>query len=231
MNQATRFLVMAAACLALSAKANTVTYNTLVGASTSGPVDATATFTTSTNDLQVTLTNLTTNPKDVAQLLSGLSFKLSGGQTAGSLTSSSGNEITISGGGAYSVGPVVSTEWGLTNNVSGGLKLDVLGYGGPDDLIVIAPSGLHPYSNANASIAGNGPHNPFLDGTATFNLAITGLTAGSNVSSANFWFGTTEGQYSATGTCRVPDESVTAILLCLGLGATALAVRRRRSSQ
>ena len=57
-------------------------------------------------------------------------------------------------------------------------ELDALGTAAaPSHLIIGPPDASNLYSNANDSIAGNGPHNPFLDGTATFMLDIAGVTA------------------------------------------------------
>jgi hypothetical protein len=52
---------------------------------------------------------------------------------------------------------------------------------------------LHPYDNADNSIAGNGPHNPFLNQTAAFIISVTGMTAAADITSAIFSFGTTAG--------------------------------------
>src|SRR5262249_42400935 len=126
-------------------------------------------------------------------------------------------------------GSTGSTGWGLNNNVAGGLQLDALGFIGPAGLIIgpSGPGGV--YSNANGSIAGNGPHNPFIDGTATFVVAISGLTADSTVTGATFSFGTTAG----SNVVGVPGPVVGAglpglVAACIGLVTLA---RRRRKAQ
>ncbi len=81
------------------------------------------------------------------------------------------------------------------------------------------------YSNANGSIAGNGPHNPFTDGTATFLLDVSGVTMSTNVDSAVFSFGTTPG-IDVSG---IPQTSIVPVipeppsLLLLGTGLLFLA--------
>jgi hypothetical protein len=203
--------------------ANTITFVTPSGATTSGgPVDASATFTTGAGFVDITLTDLEANPKDVAQLLSDLDFVLSDGATMGTLASSSGQEITVASNGTFTLGSTVSTGWGLNNNVGGGLQLDALGFIGPEHLIIGPPGAGSMYSNANSSIAGNGPHNPFLNQTATFVVDVTGVTADTTITRATFSFGTTPG-INVPGT--VPEPS--SLLSLLMLGGAGLVFRKR----
>ena len=68
--------------------AELITYTTPAGATNpvSGqPVDATATFTTSTDQIVVVLNNLIVNPTDVSQNISDLFFTVSTGQTSGTI--------------------------------------------------------------------------------------------------------------------------------------------------
>jgi hypothetical protein len=175
------------------ADANIITYTTPAGATVGGnPVNASAMFTTGAGTLSITLTDLLANPTDVAQLISDLFFTTSTGATAGTLASSSGTEITVNSGGTSTLGPTVSTGWSLSGTASG-LLLNVLGTPTGPSHLIIGPPGPLGYTNANGSIAGNGPHNPFLNGSATFLLSIAGLTAASNITSATFSFGTTAG--------------------------------------
>ncbi len=88
-------------------------------------------------------------------------------------------------------------ESGTTN---GGLSVTGLrlcdlcaGAAGPEKTIVGAPNGSNLYASANSSIAGNDPHNPFIGQSATFTLAIPGVTSATTVTNAIFSFGTTEG--------------------------------------
>ena len=210
---------------AVALQATTITFTTPAGSTTSGgAVSDSAIFTTGAGTLSVTLNDLEANPTDVAQLLSDLDFVLSTGQTTGTLSSSSGQEITVNSGGTFTLGSTVSTGWVLNNNVSGGLQLDVLGTtAGPSHLIIGPPGTGGTYSNANGSIAGNGPHNPFLNDTATFNLAISGVTAATTISSATFSYGTTAGINVAgvpTTSPTIPEPATYAMLGTglLGLG-------------
>jgi hypothetical protein len=218
-----RVSLLATLCvLAISvpmAQATVFTYVTPTGSSTGGgPVNASATLTTGTGSVTITLTDLQANPTDVAQLISDLDFVLSNGATTGTLTSSSGQQITVNSGGTSLLGSTGSTGWGLNNNVSGGLQLDALGFIGPAGLILGPPGGGGLYSNANASIAGNGPHNPFINQTATFAVAVAGVTATTTITSATFSFGTTAGVNigGTPSTPGVPEPS------SLALGATVI---------
>lgn len=230
-------VLAASLVLAPAAEASISTYTTSAGSTDSAgdPVSATATFTTGAASLTVTLQNLLVNQKDVGQALSDLGFTFDTGQTTGTLASSSGLARTVaSGGGTFTDGAVIATGWGIDNPVSGGLRLCDLcaGAAGPAHTIIGEPNASNLYAAANGSIAGNGPHNPFLAGIVTFNLAIPGLTAASVVNSVFFSFGTTEGDnvpgVPGSELPRVPEPS-TLLLLGSGLGlAAAVGWRRRR---
>src|SRR5689334_13567325 len=111
-----RILAACALISALSAtsRADTITFVTPNGSSTSGgPVNASATFTTSAGQISITLTDLLANPTDVAQLISDLSFTLSNGAATGTLASSSGQQLTVNSNGSFSLGSTIATGWGL----------------------------------------------------------------------------------------------------------------------
>ena len=229
---ATRHLVaLAFAAAALSAgslQASIITYNTPANSSTGGqPVSAQATFTTGTDSITVVLKNLQANPTSVVQNLSDLLFTVSTGQKSGSISSSSGLERTVAKNNTYSDGAIVDTGWSLTTQGSS-LYLNVLGTKiGPAHLIIGPPGGAT-YANANGSIAGNGPHNPFLAESATFVLNVPGVTSASSISAVTFSFGTTEGANEVVG---VVPEPATLALAASGLAVmlgVAMARRRRR---
>jgi hypothetical protein len=76
------------------------------------------------------------------------------------------------------------------------------------------------------SIAGNAPHNPFLNQTATFMLDAPGVTDSTTVTSAIFSFGTTAGN-DVPGTKTVPEpSSLTLLLVAAVVGGMALRFRR-----
>ena len=77
---------------------------------------------------------------------------------------------------------------------------------------------------SEASIARNGPHNPFLSESATFFLNVPGVTADSTINSAMFSFGTTAGVDVHGVHGEIVPEPATLSLLAFG----GLAMLRRR---
>lgn len=207
------FLGLPVLVLAMTASASNIptTYVTPSGSTTGGgPVSASASFTFGPSFLSITLTDLEANPNNVGQLISGLSFTLSNGLTSGTLFQGIGKQVTVNSDGTFSLAALSGASgWGLNNNVSGGLQLDALGFVGPAGLIIGAPGAGGTYSNANASIAGNTPHNPFLAQTVTFSIVFAptaNVTDATTVTSATFYFGTTPGQFHVQG-CMSTDPS------------------------
>jgi hypothetical protein len=196
------------------------------------PVNVAAQFTTGTDSITVLVHNIQVNPTSVVQNLSGLRFTVSTGETAGTLVSSSGVPRSVAKtGGAYTDGPADSTGWEL-GTIGPEMYLHVLDTGpggvGPAHLIIGRPDASDEYSNANGSIADNGPHNPFLSGINMFELSVLGVTDASTITEATFEFGTSSG-YEVT---VVPDqvtpfpEPATMSLLCVG--AVAMLRRKRQ---
>jgi hypothetical protein len=198
-----------------TASANTETFTTSIGATTSGgSVDAQAVFTFSLNTISITLDNFESDPTDVAQGLSALLFTVSPAETSGTLTSSSGIPRSIDKNGVYSDSAAIPTGWILSNS-GGTFNLDDLGGAGPSNLVLGSFGASNTYDNANGSIAGNKPHNPFLADSATFTLTINGVTESSSVSSVKFQFGTTDGHDRV---CAVPTpEPAPLAMLAIGL--------------
>ena len=186
------------------------------------PVSASASFVTGTDSLTITLTNLEANQKSAGQLLSDLFFTLNNVTSGGTLSSSNANTIFVASDGSTSPGPQ-NTSTGWVFSVSGGVfHLD--GLNGADNvpayLIIGPPDGSGNYSNANSSIAGNGPHNPFVDQTAAFVLSISGINSDTIVTGATFSFGTTPGDNVPGG--GVPDSGSTVMLLGTALGSVEI---------
>jgi hypothetical protein len=214
------------------ANAATATFVTPTGATTSGgPVDASATFTTGAGTLSITLIDLLANPKSVGQTLSDLIFTLSSHQTTGTISSSSGQLVTVAANGTATTGATTTTGWGLNSNVSGGIQLDALGFVGPAGLIIGPPGPGGIYTNANGSIAGNGPHNPFINQTATFLLSIAGLTAADTVTSALFSFGTEAGVERAGVPSAIPLPGALPLFATGLAGLGLIKWRKKRKAQ
>jgi hypothetical protein len=89
------------------------------------------------------------------------------------------------------------------------------------------------YSNANSSITGNSGNpngiNPTVLGSATFDLAIAGITATSAISGVQIEFGTQpELTADATLVTAVPEPSTLAIGSVGGLSLAAYCLFKRR---
>jgi hypothetical protein len=219
----------------LPAHAVITTANTPAGATVGGqPVDAAVTFSTGAGTIHVTLQDLLANPTDVGQLLSDLSFHIAGttGNLTGTLTGSVGQEVTVNSNGTFTPGSNVSTGWALTGGTGGTFLLNVLGTPiGPAHLIIGPPNtGTGTFSAANGSIAGNGPHNPFLFEVASFDLSVSSVTANTSIDNVVFSFGTTPGANVPAAGSSVPEPG-TLLLLGAGLAGMAGAARwgHRRS--
>jgi hypothetical protein len=214
MKIASKLAFSAALLLGTYANANTVTaVGTLGGQS----VNASATITAGAGSVTVELDNLQANPTSVIQLISGLSFDITGASGSGTLSrsiTSGGNVTTISSGGAFTA-PASGdplTRWVATETGTS-VKITTLSGGNPDRLIIGPPSGGL-YSAANASILGD---NPNIFETVTFSITVPGVTANSTISGGTIFFGTGSDHLSL-----VPDGGMTLALLgfaVLGLGS------------
>lgn len=224
-------LMGCASLLAASASANIFTFQTASGAMAGGEnVDAKVVFTTTGTTLDIKLTDLFANPTDVGQLLSDLSFHVTIGTTTSATITSDGpaTTVTVGSGGTETAGTVTHAGWVLDSEPAGTIHLDDLGShaSGPANLIIGPDNGSGKYSNANGSIANNGPHNPFLTGTVDFKLTIPGMTADTVINDVLFSFGTTSGVTSPGGPPTVPDGGTTVLLLGAALSGLGL-IRRK----
>jgi len=238
-----RFLIMKKCLLALAvfgivalangrAQADPISVCTGPGCSTT---NVTGTIVAGNGTVTITLNNNLTNAQvvSVIQNISGVYFQVSG-YTLGAVSlsgSSSTQSTNIDGSGnAVLAGAVNPTGWGAGHDgalisvcvVCAG-SFNVGPTAGPSQTI-IGGTGSGAYANANGSIDGNAPHNPFLVGTTTFTLVVPGVTVNSTFSNVVIQFGT-------TATPPQPQEQQTpepASMLLLGTGLAGLAAGLRK---
>jgi len=198
---------------------------------------ASAIFVTGDGMLTITLTDLVVNPGSMADNISGLGFEIAPSAGA-SLVSQTGTIRQVNGGdsnGTYTDlfgGAATQLYWNFDAST---LFLSALGSARPsgrppDETIIGSPKPADGKYHGGGSINGNGPHNAFVSGAATFLLLIPGVTADTTVTSALFRFGTDAGTGFENGDCLsgctqldvVPQADVPvpepATLLLLGAG-------------
>ena len=227
-----------------ASSASPIVFQTATGATAGGnPVSAQAVFALGTNTLEIGLGDSLANPITVAQLISGLSFALSNGLSIGSLSSSGAYFIAVSTSGSFAAAGSGATSWLLQTGTSGFDLCEICANGingsaGPAELIIGPPSSSNGYSAANRSIAGNAPHNPFINNVAFYTLDIPGLSSSDTISNVVFRFGTTFGEVTSDGVCTascggasVPEPGTLALFAAGLLGCALFIHRRRRAAR
>lgn len=200
-------------------------------------VSASADFSLTGNTLTIALSDTLVGIQDAGQLLTDVFFTLSASASP-SLSSQSGDLVSINVDKKTKVQTVTdlgtsALGWGFgaaTVSSLNGFELCVICQGGPTAVAtpsegILGPSSLDGnYDNANGSIAGNKPHNPFVNQTATF--TITDVPSGATVDNVIFSFSTTAGDnVQGSATSVVPEPASILLLGTVLMGLSRLAAK------
>jgi MYXO-CTERM domain-containing protein len=186
------------------------------------------------------VTNLIVDPNTVGQNVSGLFFTLSGISSLSLASQIAPTTVNVASDGTYSTaGTNVNPGWGFQSTSPYGVNALSGAVSTPSLTILGAPGAGNVYCNKQGcgSIAGNGPHNPFIFEAATFVFDFTPI-AGQSLALGNVQmnFGTANGGDLNRLTCTVdcgttPPQSVpepgTLALGAVGLLVLGFARRRR----
>jgi len=160
-----------------------------------GGVQGSATFTPGTDSITLVLTALNGNPPSIAQLLTDISFSVSGGGgVTGDTTPTPTGQLTHCTSGS-TCADVAGTANPWSFGVNTGFGNGPIGTGnyllttlvGSDKTPIIGPTTAS-YNSPDG--IGSTNFNTFLKGTGTFTLGILGVTSDSIISDVTFSFGT-----------------------------------------
>lgn len=208
------------------------------------PVSGNLTIITGLNTVTVKLSNPLVDPANVGQNISGVFFKLTDGGS-GAVTNASGEGRNVYHDGTWTP-QAVTVAWALQvymhPTAGRGLLLCAIcpPNGVPPEQAPNAtqtllgnPGAGNIYRSANGSIKMKpgetaDSHNPFLAGTVTWNLAVSGVQNTTGATRANFFYGTTFGP-EVDADMATPEP---AVLFMFGSGLVLIgALRHRRKSR
>jgi hypothetical protein len=221
------FVLATVFCPADLATATTIDFSTPGGTTLSGgqPVDALATFVTGANTITITLDNLQTNIKDIAQTISGVSLALDDLKTGTTIVSSLGQERSVNVNKSFASGPSVPTGWDIALD---GQSMQLMLPDSDSTHTLIGPATGSKYTGADSTIAGAAANNPFLAGPVSFVVNVPGITAATQVEWATFHFGT-YAQYVPLCSTPVPEPATVTLAVTALVGAIGVGWSRRRT--
>jgi hypothetical protein len=206
---------------ACSAGASTFDFGVTSTDTASDPIKALAVITLSAGGLSLQLENLQLNPTDAGQVISAINITLNGATTSASFNGAQPETfVNIAGNKTFATSAGTLAGWSLSHAGS------VVSLTTSNTDTIIGGPGGSTYSNANGSLAGNGPHNPFIFEDGLFNLLVGGVTADSIVSGVTINFGTATDLVTAQ---LQPTPIPAALpLFAGGLGLMGFLARRRK---
>ena len=228
-------IAVAAAALLLGAGPVSAAIYTGTGSGPDGSVAGTADITLGTGSLTVKLTDNTINPGSIGQSLSDIEILFANPLGPASLTSQSGQLVTINADGTTTNDAGNPTHWGVSASGST-LFLATAGIGSvsgqPVDLIIGSPDSSGLYSNSNNGkgkiTGGFDAHDPQLSGTGTFVISDASILPTSVINSVTLSFGTgPETFVLAHMTPAVPEPSTWAMMILGFAGISFMAYRRK----
>ena len=193
-------------------------------------VNVSATVTASTNTLTVVVNNLIVDQKTVAQNISDFTVSVGGTPITSSgsaFFTPTATYVNVAANGTPSAGSAPASAGWLTTYTSGTVHVTDIAGGqcGPACTILGAPGAGGNYNNANNSIAGNDPHNPFINQSATFVITALGITASTQITGFQWSFGTAPGVVAGNTPVPLPPAAVLFGTALVGLGVLG---RRRK---
>ena len=220
------------------ASADTLTGGVSGNAGDGNPLSGSYSITTNANGtVTVVLTNDQTNPLSLATMLSDVSFSLSTATTlgatsvAGSLTDSSDHLVVFQDNNVHTV---TSGAQNWTYSGSGGnyLLTSLTQASGPSSLkTMIAGNTSSTYCNPTCPDGvANSNFNPYFQNSATFTLAIDGVTSDTHISNVQLSFGTAAETVCSPNCSAVPIPAAVWLFGSGLLGLVGIARRRIRAA-
>ena len=188
------FKGVAAACsiAGLAALSGTASAGQIFTTTGGGVTSATADFTVGSGTLTVVLTDTATvAPSSRADLLSDLSFSISGGSASNASVTGTGNLTTCTSSGCGpGVGSASAWEFGTNSGVGTGSFLLTGLSGHPKTLILGSVNPVCSGNGTSGGLCGLPDARNYFQNSATFTLTIPGISPTSTISNVAFSFGT-----------------------------------------
>jgi hypothetical protein len=195
--------VAAAALLAAAGAADATPFFFNASGTCSEACAANAVITPGAGELTVVLNDTQADPRSAGDLLSNFEITPSGTLGSASLSTQSGSLITVeSNTGPYTITAGPPTHWEAGTS---GSQIVLDAFGGPmaENLIIGPPDASGNYSSANSSITMS-THNPYINGTGTFVILDSAITADTTITAATFSFGTMLNENTLPGSVCTP---------------------------